>query len=134
MLNLDMVGRLHNNVVQVHGVTTGLEYAALMDKLNATYQFNLDIAAGATARSDHAAFYRAGIPVLFFFTGLHAQYHRFDDHVELINAEGGAKIAQMMADAAYEISSWEKGPTFQRDDRNADLLDQRRGGGPGIDR
>ena len=47
-------------------------------------------------RSDHANFYRKQVPVLFFFTGTHADYHRPGDHAEKINYEGLMSIGAIV--------------------------------------
>jgi S1-C subfamily serine protease len=50
--------------------------------------------------SDHMVFYEAGVPVIFLFTGTHTDYHTATDDAEKINAAGGARVAQIVADVA----------------------------------
>ena len=57
--------------------------------------------------SDQTPFYAAGVPVLHFFTGAHDDYHKPSDDVEHINAGGGARIANLVADVAFELTSVE---------------------------
>jgi len=52
--------------------------------------------ASVATRSDHASFYRKDIPVLFFFTGVHADYHRPGDHADKINLAGMGSIGQIV--------------------------------------
>jgi S1-C subfamily serine protease len=55
--------------------------------------------------SDHMPFYIAGAPVLFFFTGSHREYHTANDDSQLINAIGGARVAQIAADTAVTVAN-----------------------------
>jgi hypothetical protein len=111
MINMDMIGRLHQNKLQLHNIYSGKEFAPLLDELNKFYQF--DFVQGSTTRSDHASFIRKGIPSLFLFTGTHPQYHQVGDHLDLINVGGAVNVAQLAADIIYGVSSWKEGPTFQ---------------------
>ena len=52
-------------------------------------------------RSDHYSARRSGIPIAFFFTGLHADYHRLTDHVDKINFPKSGTVGQLV----YEIGS-----------------------------
>lgn len=56
-----------------------------------------------SGRSDHANFYEKDIPVLFFFTGVHQDYHRPRDHAEEINVEGMAKIGSIVAEVIERV-------------------------------
>lgn len=101
MLNFDMVGRLDEaNDLSVYGTnsTTGLD--ALVDALGKAEGFSIKKAKGAfglgdrfSMASDHASFFMKGIPYLFFFTGVHRDYHRPSDDTDLINVAGMARIA-----------------------------------------
>jgi S1-C subfamily serine protease len=51
------------------------------------------------------AFYVAGIPVLFFFTGNHLDYHTATDDADKINAAGGARIAQLVSDVTVATAN-----------------------------
>ena len=110
MLNMDMIGRLHNNKLQLNNMNSGAEFAEAAKRLNKHYYFNL--LPGTTGASDHSSFVRKQIPVIFMFTGIHPQLHQVGDHVNLINVGGAVNIAQFTADFAYEISSWKDGPTY----------------------
>ncbi|MCB1056325.1 MAG: PDZ domain-containing protein, partial [Acidobacteria bacterium] len=54
--------------------------------------------------SDQTPFYAGGVPVLHFFTGAHEQYHRPSDDADLINAAGGAQVAQVVATVAADLA------------------------------
>jgi aminopeptidase YwaD len=69
----------------------------LLDSLNKSFNFAAVYNKDGFGPSDHASFYGKDVPVLFFFTGLHKQYHRPDDDWQLINADGEAQILEMVA-------------------------------------
>ncbi len=62
--------------------------------------------------SDHASFYGKKIPVLFFWTGTHEDYHKPSDTAEKINYEGEAKILSMVAHIVREVDADDKRPTY----------------------
>jgi membrane-associated protease RseP (regulator of RpoE activity) len=85
---MDMVGRLdEDRRLAVYGVGTSPSFIPAMDQIEQPkFQFKMD--SSGVGPSDHTSFYIKDIPVLHFFTGQHAQYHRPEDDVELINFEG----------------------------------------------
>jgi hypothetical protein len=104
MINLDMVGRLVLNELTVYGTGTAAEFGGQIDRLGAEHQFRIVKVPQGRGASDHASFYDAKIPVLHFFTGLHNEYHRPSDDVELIQFDGMARIAQLVTQLAAELS------------------------------
>ncbi len=112
MLNMDMVGRLTDNNLQIYGTGTAEPFAEMIDRLNEVGKFDLTIHPEGTGPSDHASFYRAGMPVFHFFTGLHSQYHRPSDDVELVNFEGMERIVTMVTSATQEIATAKQRPKF----------------------
>jgi S1-C subfamily serine protease len=74
--------------------------------------------------SDQTPFYAAGVPVLHFFTGAHEEYHKPSDDSHLINAAGGARIAQLVADVAFNLTSAE-GLTYKESEAPAPAGDVR---------
>lgn len=114
MLNLDMIGRLPRNTrsVQVFGTKTGSTFEEMLDP--AARRAGLTIAAtpDAGGRSDHAAFARAQIPVLHFFSGQHADYHKPSDDTHKINRGGGVRIMNMVADLAAQLANADERPAF----------------------
>jgi hypothetical protein len=103
MINLDMIGRLNENKLTIGGTGTSSIWVPLLDSLNKSYSFNAVYDKDGYGPSDHASFYAKDLPVLFFFTGLHKQYHRPDDDWELINSDGTAKVVSMAADIVSYI-------------------------------
>ena len=89
MINLDMVGRLRDNRVTVLGAETAAEWQALLDVgVRARAHRVRAVAATGYGPSDQMPFYAAGVPVLHFFTGAHADYHKPTDTADQINAAG----------------------------------------------
>jgi Zn-dependent M28 family amino/carboxypeptidase len=99
MLNLDMVGRYEENKgLVVYGAATSPGWEPMVEALARSRGLNPKFAKGTNdgfSDSDHSSFYKKDIPVLFFFTGTHPQYHRPADDTALINAEGMSRIADL---------------------------------------
>jgi Zn-dependent M28 family amino/carboxypeptidase len=94
MINMDMVGRLNDSsqVVTIGGYGTSPQWSSLIDPNNKKNPFSIRIDSSGTGPSDHTSFYRKDIPVLFFFTGLHTDYHKPTDDFDKINYIGETKI------------------------------------------
>lgn len=92
MVNLDMVGRLRDDKLDLHGIGTSPAWKPLIDKANEEAKLKLSFHPGGFGPSDHSPFYAAKMPVLFAFTGAHADYHKPSDTPDKINAEGIARI------------------------------------------
>ena len=103
MINLDMVGRLRGTTVTAQGGNLSRSVTQLVDKLDDDYPFDVNITAAGN-RSDHAPFNWSGVPVLFFHTGTHPQYHRTTDDSDLINYEGLVNIAKFVKDLTVEVT------------------------------
>ncbi len=114
MLNMDMIGRLRDNKLTVIGSGTAKEWDSLLDDVNKSAGFALGKSESGFGASDQQSFYTKNVPVLFFFTGTHSQYHTPEDTVDLINAEGESKVLQLVADCATRIANNPERPTFQR--------------------
>jgi membrane-associated protease RseP (regulator of RpoE activity) len=95
MINLDMVGRLQNNRVFVGGVGTSPNFKTWVEDFNESVDLTLDYSDSGYGSSDHMSFNIKRIPVLFFFSGLHADYHKPSDTHEKINAEGALKVLSL---------------------------------------
>jgi aminopeptidase YwaD len=90
MLNMDMVGRLNDSTksLAVGGYGTSPQWASVIQAQDKKLPFVIKIDSSGTGPSDHTSFYRKDIPVLFFFTGQHKDYHRPTDDADRINYEG----------------------------------------------
>ena len=92
MVNLDMVGRLRDDKLILHGVGTSPAWRPLIDKANEEAKLTLSFHEGGFGPSDHSPFYAAKLPVLFAFTGAHPDYHKPTDTPDKIQAAGIARI------------------------------------------
>lgn len=85
MLNFDMVGRMDsNNNLNIGGVGTSPSFSSILNN-NKPNTINTILDSSGVGPSDHSSFYYQDIPVLFFFTGLHSDYHKPTDDIEKIN-------------------------------------------------
>jgi hypothetical protein len=120
MLNLDMVGRLRGNKVAVFGSETAKEWNELAVPACEAARVECAFAGdGGYGPSDHTSFYAAGAPVLHFFTGSHADYHKPTDTIDKVNAGGAAQVAAIVATVASSLALRDKPLTFVADARGA---------------
>jgi Tol biopolymer transport system component len=113
MLNLDMVGRLRENRLIIGGTGTSPLWKGLLvdaDPENLKLVFN----ESGSGPSDHMLFYSKEIPVLFFFTGAHAQYHKPDDDSNTINYEGLKSVSDYVYRVVEQIQQHDEAPKFTR--------------------
>lgn len=105
MLNLDMVGRVTNDVLTVFGTGTAEEWTGVLDGANAAIPSPLDLRYNSDGfgGSDHSSFYARGIPVLHFFSNTHPEYHRVEDDWELVNAEGMRRVTDLVVSVTREV-------------------------------
>lgn len=95
MINMDMVGRYDTTKkLTIGGFGTSPTWGNILTNVKTNLIYKLDSTGGGP--SDHASFYRANIPVLFFFTGSHSDYHKASDDFEKINYQGQAQIVQLI--------------------------------------
>jgi Tol biopolymer transport system component len=95
MINLDMVGRLRENKLDVLGSDSATEWAGIVRAACSDLRLLCNPTGGGQGPSDQASFYTAGLPVLHFFTGGHPDYHKPTDRPERVNADGAARVAQL---------------------------------------
>jgi hypothetical protein len=112
MINLDMVGRLSDNELTVYGTGSGLEFGSLVRAANTEFAFDLFPIASGYGPSDHQSFYRAGVPVLFFFTGLHDDYHRPSDDFDKIDFGNLTRVTDMVSEVAFRLAVMPERPTY----------------------
>jgi hypothetical protein len=106
MINLDMLGRLNeNNILQVSGVGTAKGLKDLVLSLSDTTTVKLALSDEGYGPSDHSSFYGKDIPVLFYFTGAHLDYHTPADTWDKINYDGMVKISDLIYNVAGKIAN-----------------------------
>lgn len=97
MINLDMVGRLRDSKLQAGGVGTFEEADSLLAAINSNFGFDLVSTKTGSGPSDHSSFNSKKIPVLYFTTGVHSEYHTPADSAALVNINGLAKVTDFIA-------------------------------------
>lgn len=106
MINLDMVGRLSDSgSLQVGGIGTSPILKDLIVSLVDTNSINLSLSEEGSGPSDHSAFYGKDIPVLFFTTGAHLDYHTPSDTWEKLNYQGMASVSDIIFNVAEKLAN-----------------------------
>jgi Peptidase family M28/PDZ domain len=104
MINMDMIGRLTpEKGLVVGGVGTAPDFVPMLSTLQFPHKIKQDSA--GVGPSDHTSFYLKNIPVLFFFTGQHSDYHKPTDDVEFIQLEGVGKVLSYVLKAIETLDS-----------------------------
>jgi hypothetical protein len=129
MLNMDMVGRLRDNELTVYGTGTADGFESLIQNLNQNMEstskpFRLNLVSTGYGPSDHASFYEAGVPVLFFFTGLHTDYHRPSDDFEKLNLDGMTRITDIVSQAANRVATMDQRPSYTQTNKDFQIRRQ----------
>jgi hypothetical protein len=115
MINFDMVGRLDSlRRLHIAGVGTFAGADSLLRTIPNPDSLTFVLSQSGRGRSDHTSFYKANIPVLFFHTGEHADYHTPGDDVDKINQSGMRAIAHYADSLVRWAVTTEKPPVFQQ--------------------
>ncbi len=101
MVNLDMIGRFNEakKELVVGGTGTSPNFEPLVKSIaerSFSNEFALALDSSGVGPSDHTSFYLKKIPVLFFFTGVHSDYHKPSDDIERINFAGQTKVLRFV--------------------------------------
>jgi Peptidase family M28/PA domain len=114
MLNLDMVGRMQGNGLEVNGTASSPQWRAIVEAANAGGdRLALSYPRGVPGGSDHQPFILKNVPALFFFTGMHCDYHRGGDTWDKINAEGVLQVARLTSSVARQVADRAQGLAFE---------------------
>ncbi len=116
MFNFDMVGRMTDNRLVMNGTKTAAEFSHWVDDVNERHGFDLKKVPGGLGPSDHASFYAQQVPVLHFFTGMHGEYHRPGDDIELLNVRGMRRIADYARELVDKLLESPIRPTYTQTD------------------
>lgn len=116
MINMDMVGRMVDGKFHVAGVATGSTFRAVLEEVvrgDAALKpdFGETLSIGG---SDHTSFAAKNIPTLFFFSGLHADYHKPSDTWDKIEPGSFERLIRVVAGAAEELVSAGTRPEFRK--------------------
>ena len=112
MANLDMVGRLREGRLYVGGIDSGAGLRPLVTEAARNLSLALELPPSPFGPSDHTSFYVAGCPVLFFFTGVHADYHRPSDTWDRINAQGLTTVGTVVARVIAAVAAQPTAPAY----------------------
>jgi len=112
MINMDMVGRLNDSThsLTLGGVGTSPAWNDVVDMAGDDFKLNID--SSGVGPSDHTSFYYANMPVLFFFTGSHKDYHKPSDVADAINYPGEVAIIKYIERVVAKMDKENKKPEF----------------------
>ncbi len=115
MINFDMIGRLNTETksISIGGTGTSDEGEAILNKLIPQSGLKASFSPEGYGPSDHASFYGADIPVFYFNTGVHTDYHTPADDTDKINVEGEATILTLAYNLILQIDNLDKSLTFK---------------------
>jgi len=116
MINMDMIGRIRDAKVYVGGVGSGSTLRPLLEQIAPNHALKMDFAGvGASeGSSDHTSFQAKQVPILFFFSGLHGDYHKPSDTWEKIDAPDASLLLQFVADVTDHLRDTPERPQFVR--------------------
>jgi hypothetical protein len=109
MINMDMIGRMKDRKLMIGGVGTAKEWR---DLIAPEKSFELTLNEDGFGPSDHSSFYGKQVPVLFFWTGTHNDYHKPSDTWDKINYNDEAKILSFVARIIRDIDNADKRLTY----------------------
>jgi aminopeptidase YwaD len=116
MINMDMIGRIREGKLYVGGAGTGTTLRRDLDAITPRFPaLHVDYSdTSGYGSSDHTSFTAKQVPVLFFFSGLHSDYHKPGDPWDKIDAPGAVEVLQLVADMMERIDNQADRPTFVR--------------------
>ncbi len=112
MINMDMVGRLNDSThsLTLGGVGTSPVWEEVVKMGNDDFKITID--SSGVGPSDHTSFYNAGIPVLFFFTGTHRDYHKPSDKADVVNYPGEVEVIRYVEKTVTKLDKENVKPQF----------------------
>ncbi len=114
VINIDMVGRLKpTKELLIGGSGTSKEAEPLLDSINKSYNFVPSFSPSGFGPSDHASFYAENIPVFFFSTGAHADYHTPRDIIDSINFPGLINVSNFIYDLSLNLVNRNNNLTYR---------------------
>ena len=122
MINLDMIGRIREGRVFMSGSRTGSTFEQVLAGLKPPAPLNIDetgknSGTNMSDASDHASFNAKDVPTLFFFSGLHADYHKPSDTADKIDNNDAAKLLDYVAEIATRLADAPDRPTYVKVER-----------------
>ncbi len=115
MINMDMIGRVRDGKVYVGGSDTGTTLRPLLDQAIPKYKLHVDYSdSSGYGSSDHTSFTIGKVPVLFFFSGLHGDYHKPGDTWDKVDAPDAATVLDLVAEVTEDLRESSTRPQFVR--------------------
>ena len=111
-LNMDMIGRLRDNLV-LQGIGSSPYWSGAIERRNAVVRLPLVLQNDCHLPTDASTFFMHGVPILSAFTGSHEEYHTPRDVPELINYEGAAQVARLLALIARDLVLADQPPEYR---------------------
>jgi hypothetical protein len=107
MINMDMIGRLNpeSNTISIGGTGTSTESDSILKILEPGRPYKITHSTDGYGPSDHASFYSENIPVFYFTTGAHDDYHTPGDDADKINYAGEVSVLDMVYDLADMLAA-----------------------------
>ena len=113
MINMDMIGRIREGKVYLSGTGTGSTFAKVIDAVKMPASLHIDLSEKTGyGSSDHTSFTTKQVPVLFFFSGLHGDYHKPSDTADKIDAADAATLLDYVADIVSTLENAPERPQF----------------------
>lgn len=104
MINMDMIGRMKDSILIVEGMGSSPYWKELFSSLDTQY-FKMRYKPDGVGPSDHSSFYKKNIPVLFYFTGLHKDYHKASDTKDKVNYNGMNDALKLIRSSIEKIQA-----------------------------
>ncbi len=104
MVNLDMVGRLRDDILIMIGTSSSSEWPAALDDAN-VHSLTLAYEDAFLASSDQYCFYQNSRPVAFLHTGLHIDYHTPFDDFWLLNLPGMLRVGDLAGELVVDLTA-----------------------------
>ena len=114
MINMDMIGRVSKNKLYVNGTGTSPGFQKLVQDANQQVNFDLSYSGSGYGASDQTSFTVKEVPVIFLFSGLHADYHKPSDTWDKIDASDGARVVNLVANIVDGLDALADKPQYVR--------------------
>ncbi|MBS1827671.1 MAG: M28 family peptidase [Acidobacteria bacterium] len=115
MINMDMIGRVQNGKVFVGGTGTGSTLKSMVEEAAKGVEITADLSEkSGYGSSDHTSFTTKEVPVLFFFSGLHADYHKPSDTWDKIDSASAVKVLRIVAGVTDRLAVVAERPLFAK--------------------
>ena len=113
MINMDMIGRIREGKVFLGGSGTGKTFSKLLEEVKPAANMHIDLSEqGGYGASDHTSFTTKQVPTLFFFSGLHGDYHKPGDTADKIDAPDATELLDYVAGLTARLSNDATRPEF----------------------